>query len=126
MTYLAAVTLDCNPPRGVNSPITVAAMIDTGASSSVIQAGIAAMLGIQPIGVQSICTPTSQNVMCGRYAVGFLFPATAGVLVPVMFDMVMTETPLQGQNIQCLLGRDFLSHGILVYSGPDNSFTFSL
>jgi hypothetical protein len=35
------------------------------------------------------------------------------------------EAPLQGQHIQCLIGRDVLAHGVLVYIGYTNSFTLS-
>ena len=46
--------------------------------------------------------------------------------MPVHFDAVFTEAPLKGQNIQCLLGRDFLAHAVLTYVGPTNSFVISL
>jgi len=39
--------------------------------------------------------------------------------------MIVTEAPLQGQNIQCLLGRDLLAYGLLVYNGPTNTFTLA-
>jgi hypothetical protein len=101
-------------------------MIDTGASCSVIKAGIADILGVKPVGVQYVSTPTSQNVRCLRYLIAFNFPSTAGLQVPVGLELAMIEAPLQGQRIQCLLGRDFLSHGIFIYSGPDQTFSFSL
>jgi hypothetical protein len=30
-----------------------------------------------------------------------------------------------GQNIQCLIGRDILQHGVLIYIGYSNQFTLS-
>jgi predicted aspartyl protease len=38
----------------IPSPVSMAAMIDTGASGTVIQAGIAARLGLNPVGVVAI------------------------------------------------------------------------
>jgi hypothetical protein len=105
--------------------VTVSAMIDTGAGVSVIRTGVPQQLNLQPVGIQSINTPTSYSVLCHRYSIRMVFPFTGGIKVPVSIDMVMTETPLKGQNIQCLLGRDFLQHGVLIYSGPDETFTFS-
>ena len=107
-------------------PVTVSAMIDTGASNCVIQNGIAQNLNLQPVGSHLINTPTSQNVQCFQYAVGLVFPATAGLNLSITMEMVVTEAPLVGQHIQCLLGRDFLAHGIPVYSGPEESFIFGL
>lgn len=110
----------------VPQPETVSAMFDTGATGCVIQQGIAARLNLHPIGSQPVNTPTSQNVQCLRFLVVFQFPPTAGLMIPINVETVVMEAPLQGQHIQCLLGRDFMAHGILVYSGPDNSFSFSI
>ena len=107
-------------------PIAVAALIDTGASCTVVKSGIPAQLGLQPVGTRVISTPTSRNVRCPTYAVRMIFPSTGGIRSSVGFDAVVTEAPLQGQNIQCLIGRDFLQHAIFIYSGPDETFTLSL
>jgi hypothetical protein len=42
------------------------------------------------------------------------------------YEGVFIETPLHGQNVQCLLGRDILSHAVFWYNGTDNSFSFCL
>ena len=100
--------------------IKVAAMIDTGATGTVISQGFAAMLGIQPIGTTSINTPSSINVNCYQFDMQLIFPNN--INIP---SIVVTEAPLQGQHIQCLIGRDILQHSVLVYVGYDNSFTLS-
>ena len=112
--------------QSMPSPLTVAALIDTGASKTVIQAGLPAKLGLKPVGVQLVNTPTSHRVECLRYLVRLIFPSTAGIRVPISFETVVIEAPLQGQNIQALIGRDFLKDAVLFYSGPDNMFTISL
>jgi len=94
-------------------------MIDTGASASVIRQGVAAQLGLYPIGVSYITTPSSTNVPCNEYLMRFVFPNQ------VVYEGTAIETPLQGQNIDCLIGRDILAHAVLVYIGYGNQFTLS-
>ncbi len=45
-----------------------------------------------------------------------------GVMV---HNAVAIEAPLAGQHIQCLIGRDILQHGVLIYVGYMNQFTLS-
>jgi len=95
-------------------------MIDTGASGSVIDPNTAKQLGLQPVGVVSIATPSSANVLCPQYVVRLLFPNN------VIIQAIAIEAPMQGQQIQCLIGRDVLALGVLVYTGYLNQFSFSL
>lgn len=94
-------------------------MIDTGATGSVIQRGLAARLGLNPIGVSYINTPSSMNVACHEYLVRLVLPNN------VLFETTVIEAPLQGQHIQCLIGRDVLAHGVFVYLGYVNLFSLS-
>jgi hypothetical protein len=109
----------------VSSPVKIVALIDTGASISVIQQGLAQQLAVHPVGIQHITTPSSQAVPCHQYALQLTLQATGGIKGTVAFDALFTEAPLLGQNIQCLLGRDFLAHGVFMYTGPTNSFVLS-
>ena len=43
----------------------------------------------------------------------------------VVAEVAAIEAPLEGQAIQCLIGRDVLSHGVFVYTGYINQFTLS-
>jgi hypothetical protein len=104
---------------GVPTPILVPAMIDTGASCTVIRAGLAQHLGLQPTGITTIHTASDTNVRCRRYLVRLLFPNN------VSFEKTVVEAPLRGQHIDCLIGRDVLANGVLVYIGPDNLFSLS-
>ena len=94
-------------------------MIDTGASGTVIQQGIAKQLGLNPIGVVAINTPSSENVSCYEYAVRLVLPNN------VVAEATAIEAPLKDQQIQCLIGRDLLGHGVLVYIGYANVFSLS-
>jgi predicted aspartyl protease len=100
-------------------PIRVKGMIDTGATGSVIQPALAKELALQPVGLVTITTPSSENVPCLQYIVRFVFPNK------VIFEALAIEAPLRGQQIQCLIGRDVLAHGVLVYTGYINQFTLS-
>lgn len=103
----------------VPEPVQVVTMIDTGASGSVIQEGLAAKLGLKPVGVTLINTPSSTNVECYEYAIRLVF------LNNVVVESTVIEAPLQGQHIQGLIGRDVLAHGVLVYIGYAGQFTLS-
>ncbi len=104
----------------IPQPVRVTALIDTGASVSVIQQGLAQQLGLQPVGIVYVNTPSSENVHCYQYALRFIFPNR------VIFQTTAIEARLQGQNIQCLLGRDLLSHGVFVYIGYKDLFSLSI
>ena len=107
--------------RGVQmpNPIAVHAMVDTGASVTVVRDDLPDQLGLQPVGVTSINTPSSTNVACYEYAVRLVLNNN------VVIEATVIAAPLQGQNIQCLIGRDILAHGILVYIGYANTFSLS-
>ena len=100
-------------------PVLIKGMIDTGATGTVIQPEIAKKLRLQPVGVVTISTPSSENVPCYQYIVRLIFPSN------VIVEAIAVEAPLKGQHIQCLIGRDVLAHGVLVYTGYINQFSLS-
>lgn len=105
------------------TPIPVDALIDTGASNSSIQQGLLATLGLNPVGLVPIVTPTTTTPHpAPQYAVRLVFPQHGG---GVYDSLALTEMPLIGQNIQALLGRDVLQVGVLVYNGPMGLFTLA-
>ena len=105
--------------NAIPAPVSAVAMIDTGATGSVIRLGLACQLGLQPVGVTYINTPSSTNVACYEYLVRLLFPNN------VLVEATVFEAPLQGQHIQCLIGRDVLAHAVFVYIGYGNLFSLS-
>jgi len=92
-------------------------MIDTGAGVTAIQAGTVSALGLNPVGVQTVTTPSSTNVLCQEFAVRLLFPKN------IIYQGTVIEAPLQGQHIQALLGRDVLAFATLVYVGSEGFVT---
>lgn len=103
----------------VPTPVQVLAMIDTGATGTVVSKDIVKQLNLKPVGTTLISTPTSTNVKCYEYFVRLLFPNT------IFADAVIIAAPLQGQHIQCLIGRDVLRHSVFIYTGYINTFTLS-
>lgn len=104
----------------IPNPIRVLAMIDTGSTGTVVQRGLAAQLGLNPIGTTLISTPSSNAVQCFKYNVRLLLPNS------IFFDGTAIDAPLLGQHIQCLIGRDVLAHCVFIYNGYANQFTLSL
>jgi len=101
------------------APIPVEAMIDTGASVSVIQSGLPLQLGLTPIGVATISTASSAKFRCPQYAMRLLFANQ------VVFEATLVAAPLQGHRVQLLIGRDLLTQGVFVYMGCGNTFSLS-
>jgi predicted aspartyl protease len=105
--------------QNIPSPVTAMALIDTGASGTVVREDIPSKLNLHPIGTTLITTPSSQNVKCYEYLMRILFQNN------VVIETSVIAAPLQGQNIQCLIGRDVLRLGVFIYTGYVNSFTLS-
>lgn len=105
----------------IPQPVRVRALIDTGSTSTVIQPSVIQQLGISPIGITLINTPSCNNFECEQYALQIHF-----LSIPVMVETYdAIQAPLQGQNIQCLIGRDTLRHGLLIYNGYAQQITLS-
>ncbi|MBZ0253404.1 MAG: aspartyl protease family protein, partial [Candidatus Methylomirabilis sp.] len=98
------------------------AMVDTGATATVVTPRIVTQLGLSPVGSMSVNTPNAATPnACYLYdvSVGFL-PNRARIS-----SVRVIAATLSGQPIDCLIGRDILAKGILVYIGYDNQFTLS-
>jgi predicted aspartyl protease len=105
--------------QSVPSPVAAQALIDTGATGTVVNPGIVSSLNLNPVGSTLIHTPSSSNVRCSQYLVRLHFPSG------VVAEALAISAPLHGQPIQCLVGRDVLRHGVLIYNGYMQHFTLS-
>jgi predicted aspartyl protease len=116
--YVEALSIG---PEAAPRPVDGLALIDTGATFTVIRAGLADALGLRPVGEQSIATASSDSVLCNQYEVNLIFTAQR-----VGFqNLVVIEAPIIPQPVVCLIGRDVLRLGVFVYIGYDNSFTLA-
>jgi len=107
---VSSVASDILSAKGekIHQPVEVSALIDTGASGTCITPEIVKSLNLIPRGATQIATPSTKAHPCDVYDVSLLLPN--GVAIPTI---QVIETPLEGQNIQCLIGRDVLAHGTL-------------
>ncbi|MGR3310822.1 MAG: retropepsin-like aspartic protease [Candidatus Brocadiales bacterium] len=98
--------------EGSVSTVNVRALIDTGASCSVITPQIADKLGLVHTGFQKVSSVQDEQLRPVYY--GFIiFPWGSGKEIP------MVSCPLK--NFDCLLGRDILMHWHFTYHGTDGS-----
>jgi len=92
--------------------ISVNAMIDTGASGTVITPRVANQLGLVHTGFQTVSSVQDEQQRPVYY--GFImFPWGRGKEIPIIC------CPLK--NFDCLIGRDILLHWHFTYNGPDGS-----
>lgn len=111
------------PPTAFDTPpahIEVVALIDTGATRSVMKVGLAQRLRLRPVGRSTLTTANGQTVPTYEYYVQFRLPQ--GIIV----ESVPFEAKLADDQVQLLIGRDVLAKGTFHYSGRDNWFTFTL
>ncbi|MGI0141442.1 MAG: hypothetical protein ACREBF_02200 [Candidatus Micrarchaeales archaeon] len=107
--------------KTIPAPISIKALIDTGATNCVVRQDIPNALGLQPVDVIGINTPSSKNHRAYRYFMRMIIPSTN-----ITYEGLFTALPLDGQNISSLIGRDLLAFGLLIYIGNANQFTLSL
>jgi predicted aspartyl protease len=101
--------------------VPATAMIDTGASGSVITRDVAQRLGLQPVGVSLVHTASGTNVQTPMYAVRLTLSPT------VNFETTASEAEsIRAQGLDALIGRDVLSQAVLVYIGYMNQFTIAI
>ena len=96
--------------------VSVAALIDTGASHTAITRGLAEDFGIHEVGHTMIMTPDGRTMECRVFSLRLGFSGER----PVAANVV--EMPLEGQSLECLIGRDVLASAVFEYHGPDGRF----
>lgn len=116
---LAQVLSAANQP--IPAPQTGRALIDTGASISAIDAEIVRKLGVPPVGVVSVMTPSGRADQ-EMFPARILFPGTP--LDSIDFTR-MAGAQLSQQGLIALLGRDILHQCVFVYNGPGGHVSLS-
>lgn len=107
--------------KDLPEPVVINSLIDTGASSCVIQQDIPQKLNLQPVGEVKMSTPSCNNTSCFVYFMRMVIPSTN-----LIYEGPFIAAPLKGQTISCLIGRDVLKDSILIYLGQKNQFTLSI
>jgi predicted aspartyl protease len=106
----------------IPSPVTGAALIDTGASVTFIDAEAAHQVGLPVIDVVSMASATHAGGDRNVYPIQIEIVGT-----PIRFQAPRAiEAELAGQGLVLLIGRDALQFCTLFYNGPAGELTLSL
>lgn len=102
------------------------ALIDTGASCSVVDPEVIKPLGLNPTSYASVHTPSTGGNAAQQpvYDISiWLFHAQSQHVVDRSFPVCCAN--LRAQGIDMLLGRDVLGDCLLVYDGPSGQFSIA-
>lgn len=108
----------------------ITAMVDTGASSTCVDPSVLHALNLTPTGSVLVKTPSTglQPVPAEQYDVSLFVPSSDASHIPlsiVTLPVICCKDFLQSQGFHALIGRDVLSHCILIYNGGENTFTIA-
>jgi len=100
-------------------------LIDSGATSSCVDAGLIARLGLTPTGSVSIHTPSTNGIThsCNQYDIMLFIPGMSAGTGCLIEALGILETSLASQGIDGLIGRDLLDRWTCIYNGSANIFT---
>jgi hypothetical protein len=110
----------------VPQPIKARLLVDTGASTTSIQAGMLNPLGISPTGSIAIHTASSAGtpMKCDQYDVSIVFPN--GIPIDCRIPTVaISECQQLAGTIHGLLGRDILDRCVMSYNPHTGNVTLS-
>lgn len=125
MPHRAAQTASGKP---IPSAVTGTFLIDTGASTTCVDPGLVAPLGLTPSGAVMIQTPSTSGTAhaCAQYDVFlYILPGRPGEVGYYVEAMPVLKTFLRSQGIDGLLGRDVLQNCVLITNGPAGILTLS-
>jgi hypothetical protein len=104
-------------------PITTLAEIDTTIITTRILEGVATSLGLMPTDTVCITSSTALAYETYRYTIRLVLPESN-----IAFEVQAIEVPYMVRfhaRIQCLIGRDILRYGVLVYNGHASTFSLA-
>ena len=105
-----------------SAPVTGFALIDTGASSTCFDRGAAERAGLAVVDSGPMTSATHENEIVPIYA-GRL--TIQGISQNVNAFRAFGAN-LRPQGLVALIGRDLLASCVLIYNGPDGSFSLSI
>ena len=102
----------------IPSSISLNALVDTGATDTIISTGKIDGLGLNPIGAQPVIgVGHTRTTYYSMYRVGLsLFGVEYN-------DTTVTVLPINIHQTDCLIGRDILERCVFLYDGPGGSFS---
>lgn len=93
--------------------VSVLALIDTGASTTAVSHKVVKKLGLVPRGTVQVYTSHKKPETRNEFDISLAFDARTRLTIVKVLD-----ASLQNHDIDCLIGRDVLEHGVLTYNGP--------
>ncbi len=93
--------------------ITVLALIDTGASTTAVSHKVVKKLKLVPRGTVQVYTSHKKPETRNEFDLSLAFDEQTCLTIVKVLDAT-----LQSHDIDCLIGRDVLEHGVLTYNGP--------
>jgi predicted aspartyl protease len=106
----------------VPDPVPGLALIDTGATTTCVDAEAAQKLGLPVVNVVNIASASHTSSQHNVYPIHI---AVAGSPIRINAPRAV-GVPLAAQGLLVLIGRDVLSACILFYNGAMGSFTLSM
>jgi hypothetical protein len=104
-------------------PMTIVALVDTGASCSCVDRNVIAGLGLGKRGTVSIHTPSTGTGYIDRAQYDACLVLGEGQAGALVFTLPVIESEFASQGFLALIGRDVLGSCMLVYDGPASKFT---
>lgn len=116
---------DANLP--LPAPQMIRGLVDTGASHTCVDPSVFLALQLQPTGSVQMLTPSTGSTpqSADTYDVGIVIPNNnqQGLILPNV--QVSASELATAQGFHALIGRDILSHCLLVYNGSIGTLAFS-
>jgi predicted aspartyl protease len=111
----------------VPQAIIVKALVDTGASNTVVDPTVLQGLGLTPRRIAKTITPTTGTTphKCFTYDVSIHIPLAAATSLFSKKAWEVSCLDLKHQGFEVLLGRDILAEGMLVYDGRAGTFAMA-
>jgi hypothetical protein len=108
--------------RPFSSPVTILALLDTGASCSAIDPRIIAQLDVEQRGLASVHTPSTGSAYVERPTYDLTLVLGEDQTNPLVVTCQVIASELATQGFLALIGRDVLSRTHFLYRGPDSRF----
>lgn len=108
--------------QAIPAPVTIRALVDTGASGTCLDTRVIQQLNLSPTGFVHVLTPSTGTIPHSTNTcdvnLTLLHPSLSTTFGPVP----AIECNFQGQGFQALIGRDTLAHCLFVYDGKSGLF----
>ncbi len=105
------------------APLTIRALLDTGASGSAIDSTVISALGLTPTGSVLIHTPSTGSSYETRDEFDLMIVLGENTPDPKTFTVGIISSSFASEGFLALIGWDVLSHCVLTCNGPARSFS---